>query len=324
MASPQLKYAAILAADLLHLRHLIVRLDAVNACNLRCGMCFFSDPSWRKENMKGQFTKEEVERLAAMFFGEALQVHIGCAMEPTMYRDYPWLVELAKRYHVPFVGFTTNGQLLSESALERMSAAGLDEITLSTHGVHKETFEALMPGADFERFLDALATIDGVKSKNGVSRPHLRLNYTICPRNLAELDGFFEVYGRYRIATLQLRPVADFGATSYTDKNLAPHLNRYNAVIERMIAECRRRNIALLANRIDPVHVRPNQAAEVYRTGILRYLNPNVVWRPDFDWRESDYRTHKRRIGWRRELLRRTIGRAFVPPPSHQAVFDVF
>src|ERR1700689_4891822 len=96
--NPRLKYAAILAADIFHLRHLIVRFDAVNACNLRCGMCFFSDPVWRDENAKGHFTRPEIERLAVMFFGDALQVHIGCAMEPTMFKDYPWLVEIAKQH----------------------------------------------------------------------------------------------------------------------------------------------------------------------------------------------------------------------------------
>src|SRR5258708_38872567 len=88
--SSRLKYAAILTADFLKVRHLIIRFDAVNACNLRCGMCFFSDPDWRDAHMKGRFTELEIERLAGMVFDDALQVHIGCAMEPTMFRNYPW------------------------------------------------------------------------------------------------------------------------------------------------------------------------------------------------------------------------------------------
>jgi molybdenum cofactor biosynthesis enzyme MoaA len=323
--NPRLKFAAILLADLFRIRHLIVRLDAVNACNLRCGMCFFSDAAWRKAHMKGQFTKPDIERLAVMFFRDALQVHFGCAMEPTMFRDYPWLIELAKRHRVPFVGFTTNGQILSETAYERMACAGLDEITVSTHGVRKETYESLMPGAAYERLLASLAMIAGINRKIGTGAPRLRLNYTICPANLEELDEFFEIYGRFGIFTLQLRPMADFGATTYADKDLRPHLSHYNAAIERAIAACKARNIILLANRSDPAHERPNPAASVYKMGILRYLNPNVVWRDDFEWRTRDYRDHKSRLGWRRQLLAQAIGfHRSEPAQSHQAIFEAF
>ncbi|HKY19204.1 MAG TPA: radical SAM protein [Rhizomicrobium sp.] len=324
MTSPRLKFAAILAADLLGLRHLIVRLDPVNGCNLRCGMCFFSDPDWRSEHMKGRFSQEEIRRLAVMFFGDALQVHIGCAMEPTMFRDHPWLVELAKQHQVPFVGFTTNGQMLEHSGFERMVTAGLDEITISTHGVTRQSYETLMQGGDFGRLHASLAMIDSVKRRLGAQTPRLRINYTICPDNLDELAEFFNVYGGYEIATVQLRPVADFGNTAYANKDLAPHLDRYNGAIARMAADCRKRNITLLANQIDPAHRRPNQAAQVYQEGILRYLNPNIVWRKDFDWRSVDYRHHKQRIVWRRHLLRRSLGRRWgTAPPSHQAAFDV-
>jgi molybdenum cofactor biosynthesis enzyme MoaA len=322
VASPRLKFAAILAADLAGLRHLIVRLDPVNGCNLRCGMCFFSDPGWRAEHMKGRFSREEIERLAAMFFGGALQVHIGCAMEPTMYRDYPWLVELAKWHRVPFVGFTTNGQILSRAGFERMVEAGLDEVTLSTHGTNRETYQTLMQGADYDRLHATLAMIDQVRRRPGA--PRLRINYTICPDNLDQLDQFFTVYGGYGISTVQLRPIADFGNTAYGDKDLLPHLDRYNAILERIRADCRERNITLLANRIDPGHKNPNPAAAIYQEGLLRYLNPNIVWRDDFDWRQMDYRQYKRRIAWRRQLLRGFIRRRWdSSPPSHQAAFEV-
>ena len=324
VSNPRLKYAAILAADLFHLRHLIVRFDAVNACNLRCGMCFFSDRAWRDANMNGQFTRPEIERLAAMFFGDVLQVHIGCAMEPTMFKDYPWLVELAKQHHVPFVGFTTNGQKLTEAAFARMTEAGLDEITVSVHGVERGTYETLMAGANFDQLHAALAMIESVRAAAGTDAPRLRINYTIYADNLEQLEGFFDVFGKYRINAIQLRPIADFGDTSYTNKDLTPHIPAYNKALETMAAACRTRDIALLANRADPTHASPNPAAAVYLEGILRYLNPNIVWREDFRWRSDDYRTYKARIGWRRRPLRHIFaGQEIEPPPSHQAMFEV-
>src|SRR3712207_717746 len=139
--SSRLKFAAALLADLASLRYTIVRVDPVSACNLRCGMCFFSDPSWRAEHAKGSLSKEELRRIAALMFPQALQVHFGASMEPTTFKDYPWLVKLAKWHRVPFVGFTTNGQLLTPERLECLVATALDELTVSTHGVRKETYE---------------------------------------------------------------------------------------------------------------------------------------------------------------------------------------
>ncbi|MEK7830386.1 MAG: radical SAM protein, partial [Acidobacteriota bacterium] len=69
----RVKFAAVLAAHHLNLRHLFLRFDPVMACNLRCQMCYFSDDQFRKDN-KGVFKPEEIDRLARMFFPKAVQL----------------------------------------------------------------------------------------------------------------------------------------------------------------------------------------------------------------------------------------------------------
>ena len=179
--SNRLKFAAILAADLLRLRHLILYFDPVRACNLRCAMCHFSDDEWRQENPIARFSDSEIERLADMFFPHAVQLHIGGAMEPTMYKDYSSMVTLGKRYKIPFISITTNGQLLSRDSIRLMIVAGLDEITLSTHGVKRDTYEKFMKGASFDKFKRALATIAELRSEFGKGKPAIRINYTVNP-----------------------------------------------------------------------------------------------------------------------------------------------
>src|SRR5882724_6280916 len=152
IASNRLKFLAVLAADLVGARHLILRLDPVQACNLRCGMCYFSDDKWLEHNPARAFSDHDIRRLADMFFPQAVQLHIGAAMEPTVYKGYPSLVTLGKRYKIPFIAFTTNGQLLTRANIRLMIEAGLDEITLSTHGIKKNTYERLMQGASFETY----------------------------------------------------------------------------------------------------------------------------------------------------------------------------
>ena len=102
-----------------------------------------------------------------MFFPQAIQLHIGCVTEPTVYKGYPSLVMLGKQYKIPFIGFTTNGQLLTRASIQLMIEAGLDEITLSTHGIKEDTYEKLMKGASFETYHRNLRTIVELKRELG-------------------------------------------------------------------------------------------------------------------------------------------------------------
>ena len=300
ITSARLKLFVALLADIASLRYTIVRLDPVSACNLRCGMCHFSDPVWRSTNAKGGLTEAELERIADHLFPQALQVHFGASMEPTTFKNYPWLIKLAKHHRVPFVGFTTNGQLLTRSNFETMVDNGLDEITISTHGVRKNTYERLMKRASYDQHLQMLDDIKSVRTLFG--KPRLRVNYTANSDNIDELKEFFDVYDPYNISTLQIRPVFDFGNTEYKEKNKLIFLKKYQGVVQGVILEGRKRDVNVLANIIDPLNVRQNDSAYVYEKAFLRFVNPAVVWNENFDWRNESFAEYCRRAKWRREL----------------------
>jgi molybdenum cofactor biosynthesis enzyme MoaA len=304
ISSNRLKFLAALAADVTGVRHLILRFDPVLACNLRCGMCFFSDDQWLERNPVKRFSDDEIRRLADIFFPLASQLHIGCSAEPTLYKGYPSLVSLGKQYKIPFIGFTTNGQLLTPARIQHMIEAGLDEITLSTHGVEKNTYETLMRGASYETYHRNLTMISELKRSLGRQNPRIRINYTVNPDNLCELRRFFEVFGNYDISTIQVRPIIDFGDTDYKNKDLIKHKEEYNEIIEELILQCRLRGISCLMNRMDPGYEQENKFAVVYEKAILRYLNPGQVWKRDFDFMSETYREHESRLGYRRELLK--------------------
>ncbi|NIX78085.1 radical SAM protein [Microvirga terricola] len=320
----RIKFGAALLADIARIRHTIVRVDPVGACNLRCGMCFFSSATWRTEHAKGRLTKSELERIASMLFPLAIQVHFGASMEPTTFKDYPWLVRLAKQHKVPFVGFTTNAQLLTSDGIRQLAAAGLDEITISSHGVHKDTYERLMRGASFEKHHETLRDLASVRSLNKL--PRLRINFTINPDNLEELKSFFDVYGAYNLTTLQLRPVFDFADTEYRNNDLSKYLDRYRAITADIIREGANRRVHVLANVSDPTHEGGNVFAHVYRTAFLRAVSPEFVWTKDFDWRNESLADYCNRIGWRKMLLRQIIQphRQASLPAAQTAAFDVF
>lgn len=305
----RIKFAAVLAAYHLKLRHLFLRFDPVMACNLRCAMCYFSDDQFRKEN-KGIFKPSEVERLAQMFFPQAMQLVIGCGAEPTLYKDYPTLVKLAKEYRVPFVGLTSSAQLITSEQLEQLFTYKLDELSLSVHGVRQETYERLMVNASYAKFHEVLGQFTELSRKPRLHVPNLRFNFTVNPDNLDELSDFFRVYGQYPIKTLQIRPIMDIGQSEYRNFGLNLCADTYNRTIETLSKEARDRGVTFLANRYDPTYLSESENyGSVILDAVHRYISPQRVWREDFNWREETYDEFCRRIQWGNRLRNAIVSR---------------
>jgi molybdenum cofactor biosynthesis enzyme MoaA len=325
--SHRLKFAGILAADILNMRHLNVYFDPIWACNLRCKMC----PQFgaiQGQTTAGRFSREEIRRLAHLFFPNTVRLQIGCGAEPTMYREVVEVVRLGRDFGVPHIVMTTNGQLLTERHIQELVRCGLDELCLSTHGVQKKTYEDLMVNASFERLLNVLTLLDKVKRGQTSTTPRLRLNYTINPDNLNELESFFDVYGKADISVLQLRPMNRTGGQKYAWRELDKPL--YSRIVDALRSECRKRGIVFLATRVDE-HVDEQKGTKTVDHGaviydaVTRHIYPNeLVWRHDFDWRNESVRDYGKRIKWRRYLLKCLMSRIqHIPAPGYAARFDI-
>jgi MoaA/NifB/PqqE/SkfB family radical SAM enzyme len=299
--SHRIKFAAIFLAHVAHMRHLIVRLDPIIACNLSCVMCYFSAKEYRTEN-KGTFSRDELERIAGQIFPLALQCAIGCGTEPTMYKGFNDLVVLGKRFGVPFLTFTTNGQLLTQEQLEQFVHDGLNELTLSVHGVMKNSYERFMVGASYEKLHALLETATTMKKKHADRFPEIRINYTVNADNLDELERFFDVFGGYTINTLQVRPVMDIGG-QYRTMLTKADLERYRSVVGTLREESRQREIVFISNVSDATYDGAGYESVIVEA-VQRYVSPQHVWKDDYEWKRESYRDYCNRSGWIKDLLR--------------------
>ncbi|NQY05456.1 MAG: radical SAM protein, partial [Flavobacteriaceae bacterium] len=132
--SHRIKFLGLYGLHLLGRRYLAVHLDPVNACNLRCKMCYFTDKDYVKK-LKGIIPPEEIAFLGNSFFKRAVKLQIGCGTEPTLYKELGKIIKEAKKHEVPYVSITTNANLIKEEELRDWAASGLSEITVSLHGV---------------------------------------------------------------------------------------------------------------------------------------------------------------------------------------------
>ena len=77
---------------------------------------------------------------------------------------------LGKQHQVPYISLTTNGQLVTQQLLFDLVANGLNELTLSTHGLTRSTYESFMTNASFDRFRSLLADVEAVKKRYPANR----------------------------------------------------------------------------------------------------------------------------------------------------------
>ena len=159
LKSPKARLLGLYVMHTARRRYIGIYLDPVLSCNFRCKMCYFSDEEKRKE-MHGILSEQDMETIAKALFHHALKLQIGCGAEPSLYKNLTGIVRLGKQYNVPYISLTTNGNLLTKEQLFSMAEAGLDEITLSTHGIRKETYEHLMTNGKYDLFLQLLDNLN--------------------------------------------------------------------------------------------------------------------------------------------------------------------
>ena len=304
--SPNIKLIGILILHYFNKRYRSVRIDPILSCNLFCRMCYFSSMEQRKK-MKGQIPQTEFKYIASTLFPSALQVFIGCGAEPTTHRGYMEIIQLAKNYKVPNVGMVTNGQLLTKKDIEDLIELQLDELTISTHGVKKSTYEHFMVNAKYDRFLENLDWLLELKEEKGLTKPDIRINYTVNTDNLDELKDFFSIFSRYQISTLQIRPVLNIGG-KYSQGLRDDQIPIYNDLINQFKTICKEKNIRLLANTTDVTYNKENKNLKVANS-IYCYIGPNTSKQYNFDWSSVTYSEFIKKTRWKKELFQSLFNR---------------
>ncbi len=299
--SIRIKHLGIFLLYILRKRYIGVFLDPVFACNLRCKMCYFSDPEKRKQMAGGKFQLEDLEKIANAFFHRALKLQIGCGAEPSLFSQNKELILLGKEKKVPYISMTTNANLLSKADIQGFIEAGLDEITLSTHGVKKETYEYFMEGASFEKFCSIMDDLSDLKKQY----PHfkIRVNYTVNKDNLEELSGFFDVFGKNHIDILQLRPIQNIGNSKYNDFSWDEIYSRYDSIIQKLKDISKEKGITCIAPGKNNLIENSNQNDSSLTNSTYCYISPKTVWEDDFDLSKDTFESYAKRSHLGRKLF---------------------
>jgi len=296
----RVKFLALWLFHIFKRRYFAVNFDPILACNLRCKMCYFTDKDYVKK-LKGSFSEEELDIWAKQSLPRALKLQVGCGTEPTVYRHLDKVFALGKQYKVPHISITTNANLLERDKLVSWIRNGLNEITVSLHGVYKETYEELMQGGDYQKFHQALQLVTVLKQE--YPDLVLRINYTFNEDNFEELSGFFKTYGKYAVNIIQLRPISKIGNTAYNNFSLEKIIPVYDVFISQFRTETAKRKITLLApNSKQNLMQRENESSLIFNYTYF-YVSPTYFWKEDFDWKNESFESFAKQIGWKKSLF---------------------
>lgn len=303
----RIKFLLLFLAHKFNKRYLAVNFDPINACNLRCKMCYFTDSDYVKK-LKGVFDKNDLNRLGEVILKRALKFQVGCGTEPTLYKHLDEVFKTAKIYNVPHISLTTNANLIEKPKLKLWVESGLNEIIISLHGVHKDTYESFMQKGSYETFLKSLQIIADIKKE--FKDFSLRINYTFNEDNFKELSDFMTVFGQFDIDTLQIRPINNLGNTAYQNFKMDAIIPVYNSLLANLKQACKHKNITLMAptsskNLIE----RKNDESLIYHYTYC-YISPTAFWHEDLKWKDETFNAYAKRTKLSNALLKNVFSSA--------------
>lgn len=296
--SHRVKFLGIYLLHKFNQRYLAVNIDPVMACNLRCKMCYFTDKEYVKK-IKGQFPVKDLAKIADTIFTRALKLQIGCGTEPTLYKNLAELVKLGKQHNVPYISLTTNANLLDKQKIEELLDEGLNEFTISLHGVTKDSYENFMQRASYVKFMEVFNVFKELKKDRDFK---VRINYTFNKDNFYELVDFFKYFNGKSFDILQIRPIQNLGNTDYQDFDISGLVNDYPELIQGIRKKCNDFGITLMAPIALETLQETNRSSFIFDYTFC-YISPNKFWKEGFDWRNETFIDFSKRIKWSQLLF---------------------
>ena len=166
----------------------LLQMEATNACNLSCPFCARTTVMKRKI---GFLDPELFRKIAADAVAAGVRaVHFAVFGEPLMHPRIDDLVRIAKEAGMAKVWISSNGSFLSQEKVERLAAAGLDELHVCVDGADAKTHEALRAGSCFEKVFAQLKDCADFLRKNPSRAFRLHVQMIVMKENRHQQKEF--------------------------------------------------------------------------------------------------------------------------------------
>ncbi len=166
-------------------------VETTTRCNLNCFMCVKQNRG--SEVCEGDFAPELFARLeTALPHVEALILNgIG---EPLMNPHLESFIRRAKKLMPPtgWIGFQSNGVLMTQLRAVSLVDAGLDKICISVDAIAPEQFRKLREGGEVEAVDMALAALNNARRQCHRPEVQIGIEFVAMKSNISELPATLE------------------------------------------------------------------------------------------------------------------------------------
>ena len=155
---------------------LLVDLELVSVCNLKCPMCPTITEAFQARARKGQglmdvkLAKKILDEIA----GKVFALRLSFVGESTLHKSLVDIVRYAKEKGLREISLLTNGSKLELPYFKALVEAGVDWITISIDGVD-ETYNKIRKPITFNKMLRMLNNIKEYKSDHGLKKPVIKI-----------------------------------------------------------------------------------------------------------------------------------------------------
>lgn len=208
-------------------------------CNLRCIFCIQYASSGVKE-----LSLEEFKVIAKTFFSYTARVSFCSDGEPFLNKHFMEFLSICRKSKV-FVVIVSNGTLLTEEICKEILLNGyIESFSFSFDGARKETVESIRRGIDYQKVVDNMQMMGGMKRKYRLKSPSLEIRYTIMRKNAEELPDLIRHAGEWgmdRVVASYLFVANDIDR----DESLFYHPELAKRIFEEASKVAREKNIHL-------------------------------------------------------------------------------
>lgn len=227
-----------------------VQIEVTSRCNAACIYCphTLMGDRWPDKHMP-----LDLFRKLLPYLGNTGLIFLQGWGEPLLNKDLFEMIRLCKDQGNR-VGFTTNGMLLTESAMKRIVELGLDVLGLSLAGTTAATHNRIRKGADFDTALSRFERLRAIKEQKRTGFPSIHLAYLMLQDNLYELEGVVplaERLGVDQIVASQLSLVLTPELSRDALFNSPENSEVYTALLERIKALAAEKGISFFYNGPD-------------------------------------------------------------------------
>jgi len=161
-----------------------IQFDITTKCNLDCVGC--PRDNIKETSVINTDLSVETFRKAISIFPFVNSVWLHSYGEPLMHNDFFEFVRLAKSAGVKTY-FYSNGMLWNREKAKKIVKLGADKVVFSVDATEKKMLERIRRGANFERIIGTIKTLQETKEEMSSSLPEIELCMTLRKENLSEL-----------------------------------------------------------------------------------------------------------------------------------------